>query len=271
MNELEDKFIPDPNTEYDYPKSTIATFNSETDVAQFLNRYNHDNKYYGLKLGMYIQINDGIYNEKWKIVGFDCEYNRDAIDGSTYDNGYGICLLADNDYGYGENKSKMPSVPYNTGSNKPYISSTIRTQTLPTIANNLKNVLGSHLIERNVLLGSKLVQDKGTTAYTWTKDYCTLMTIWQTFGSEEESAGKFGTYDNADYNKYDIGEANYKLPIFNYESKFFNDPGIWYRGTTIIKKYNSDEYAQHAINSNLDYYYELASYNNYTTPMIYIR
>ena len=199
MEEIEENIvIQNLNNTYDPEYTLIATFNSITDANQFCNTYNHNNMYNNLKLAQRIQINDGTYNLAWIIVGFDCERNQTAADGSTYDNGYGICLMPENNNGV---------FPYawneNINSPTPYIQSTMHTSTLPTIANNLKNVLGNHLINRNVLLGSGASpnQDVGTTSYTWTTAYCTLPSIGQL-------GGDFGIYNTF----YDDGEANYRLP-----------------------------------------------------------
>ena len=54
--------------------------------------------------------------------------------------------------------------------------------------------------------------------YIWTTAYCTLMSVGQITG----------TFAN-NRNKYDDGEANYKLPLFNYETWNF-DAWAWLRG-----------------------------------------
>ena len=191
--------LPNVNDIYD-PNTIIATINSITDANQFCNTYNHNNGYNGLKLGQIIRINDGSYNNDWYIAGFDCEYNHTASDGTIKDNGYGICLIP---------TSELISSKWCQDNTEPvsYIESIVHVSTLPTIANSLKNVLGDHLVNRNVLLGSKVSTEKkiGTISYTWTTAYCTLMSVGQITGT-------FASYNN----KYDDGEANYKLPLFNY-------------------------------------------------------
>ena len=177
---------------YDYTDSTIYTINSVSDTNNFCSTYNHDNRYNGLKLGQCIQINDGVYNQLWRIVGFDCEYNSTASDGTVKDNGYGIVLIP---------KLNLGEYPWHTSSGAiPYISSTMHTSTLPTVTNNLKNVLGDHLINRNVLLCNQ----RGS-AYQWTTSFADLISVGQV-------TGIFGVH----YTIYDDGEANYKLPLFNY-------------------------------------------------------
>ena len=186
------------NYNYDSSNTLITTFNSVSDVNTFCNTYNHSNNYNGLKLGQRIQINDGTYNKAWYIAGFDCEYNNVASDCTIKNNGYGICLIP---------TTSLMSAQWNTSSDISggYISSTMHTSTLPTIANNLKNVLGDHLINRNVLLSSS-VNTRGATAHAWTTSYCTLISRTQLEGF----------YRVISEQKYDIGEAWYQIPLFKF-------------------------------------------------------
>ena len=100
----------------------------------------------------------------------------------------------------------------------------MHTTTLPAVANNLKNVLGDHLINRNVLLGNSINTTKDTFSYIWTTSYCTLMSGCQL-------TGKIGEY----WNSYDDGEANYKLPLFDYTTFRITTSTYWIRG----RYYNS--------------------------------
>ena len=189
-------------------------------MDNFCNTYNHTNGYNGLKLGQRIKINDGTYNEDWYIAGFDMEHNRYASDNTLYNNGYGICLIPKSNLT--EDKWYNSAV---SGIAVPYIRSIIHTSTLPTIANNLKNVLGSHLINRNVLLSSGLdssVESKEygncVNSYTWTTSYCTLMSLQQVsgFGMYTYNTSASGSH-MINYDKYGIGEANYMLPLFSFD------------------------------------------------------
>ena len=176
------------------------------------------------------------------------EYNRRAADETIYNNGYGICLIP---------KTSLGNVTWNDNYDTPeaYNNSTMNKTTLPTVANNLKKILGSHLIQRNVLLSNS--RDSGNRTgyannYTWTTAYCTLMSMGQVTGTFASNR-----------NKYDDGEANYKLSLFNYESWSFNTwawlRGIYSRFSAYILKSSGDS----------DFY-------NYNTsgglrPLIYIR
>ena len=181
-----------------FVQSPIYTISSISDADNFCNMYNHDNNYGSLQLGQTITINDGTYNKDWYVAGFDCEYNHKAADGTTKNSGYGICLIP--------TKNLTDSVWHSVNS-VAYMNSTIHTLCNGTIANNLKKVLGDHLVNRNVLLGSS-ANTSQTTGYTWTKSYVTLMSQYQLMGGS--------LLDDENENIYDRGEANYKLPLFKY-------------------------------------------------------
>ena len=74
-------------------------------------------------------------------------------------------------------------------------------------------------MNRNVLL-SNSVSGHNSSAYTWTTADATLMSIGQITGT-------FGSHNT----KYDDGEANYKLPLFNYE-EFKTSSSFWSRGVS---------------------------------------
>ena len=193
-----------PNTRY--KSQNLGTLSSVEDVDNFLYRCNHDTGYYGATIGSYVTIIDGIYNKTWIIAGFDMEHNRTASDGTVYDNGYGICLIPKNSLGIYD---------WGNDTTKGYNGSTMHTSTLPAVANNLKKVLGDHLVLRNVLLSDSRGDDWHMNGYTWTTAYCTLMSVGQITG----------TFAN-NRNKYDDGEANYKLPLFNYETWSFDEQAM---------------------------------------------
>lgn len=224
-------------SEYDKNHSIVAIITSTSQADTFCNTYNHANGYNGLKLGQRIYIGDGTYNQLWYIAGFDCEYNTVAADGTIKSNGYGICLIPEiyvTEANWSNGSYVISSFMPNVSSfpRTSYKQSTIHTSTLPTVANNLRNVLGNHLINRKVLLGSRVnltytpttTSINGTNAYTWTTAYCTLLSpkqITGTYFSRKYTNGSDGSYSYTppEYssNKYDDGEANYKLPLFNYE------------------------------------------------------
>lgn len=235
-----------PNTRY--KSQNLGTWSSTADVDNFLYSCCHDTGYYGATIGSYVTINDGTYNKEWIIAGFDMEHNHQASDGNTKDNGYGICLIP--------KKSLGNYVWDNNNTSKGYKGSTINTSTLPTVANNLKKVLGSHLIERNVLLSSARDSSHYASAYTWTTAYCTLMSMGQVTGT-------FASH----HNKYDDGEANYKLPLFNYETWSF-DVNAWLRG--LCGGYGGNGSVYGLTTSGGSYCYN-CHYGYGLRPLIYIR
>ena len=184
-----------PNKRYE--RKYLGTWSSVSQVDTFLSTYTHENNYEGLSLGNYVTIR----GNDWAIAGFDMECNQMAADGTIYDNGYGICLIPKT---YIEDADDQWSGSYyNTYGG--YISSGPHTTTLPSIDVKLINALGDHIINRNVLLSSS-TDGTYSNAYTWDMAYSTLMSIGQITGT-------FASNNN----KYDDGEANYKLPLFNNE------------------------------------------------------
>ena len=191
----------DPNTRYE--SKNLGVWSSTSDVDEFMSKYNYASNYKNgdtlLSLGNYVTIQDGTYNTQWVIAGFDMEHNQTAADGTTYDNGYGICMIP---------KTQVTTGKWNTSrtTSGGYKSSYIHNTTLPTVVTKLKTVLGTHVVNRNVLLSST-ISGGSSTAYTWTTADATLMSVGQ-------MKGTFASHRN----KYDDGEANYKLPLFNYEN-----------------------------------------------------
>ena len=189
------------------------------------------------------------------IAGFDCEKNHKASDGNIKDNGYGICLIP---------KKSLGNCMWDTDDNsnfvnKGYYDSTINQNILPIVANNLKNILSNHLIERNVLLSNSRDSSYHADNYIWTTAYCTLMSAGQITGTFASNA-----------NKYDDGEANYKLPLFNYETWNF-DTQAWLRGIYGLDTSSDNHYnCTYGIVSGRIFYMDwFIDYG--IRPLIYIR
>lgn len=267
---------------YDSSHTIVATLNSTIDTDNFCNAYNHANSYNGLKLGQIINIKYNGYSSQFIIAGFDMESNRYASDGTLYDNGYGICLIP-----YYSLDGGTVWHTYNNAT--PYINSSMHTSTLQTMASKLQSVLGSHLVNRNVLLGSSIdrsFENNSTTGcctngYRWTTAYCTLLSLYQYtgFGMSRSNNGVRGDYE-IKYDLYGTGEANYMLPLFSFDYFLYGDwsffalRNIMYHG--LLQSYKVftgspiDEYS----NSTYDIGYVDLNYSNpnyYTCPLIYIR
>lgn len=215
---------PPNNRTYD-PDTNLGTWTSISAVDSFLSNFNHANGYknnnVSLTVGNKITIQDGTYNTTWVIAGFDLEHKQLAADGTVYDNGYGIALIPD------ELISDSAKAQYNSDGNFTggYIHSSIHTSSIPAMVNKFTNVLGNHIVTRNVLLSSSNTgtnSSSGTTttryssSYTWTTSKATLMSAGQLTGT-------FGSHNN----KYDDGEATYKLPLFDH-----TDISYGYNGST---------------------------------------
>ena len=240
----------DPNTRYE--SKDLGTWSSVSDVDAFMNLYNYRNFYEGISLGNYVTIQDGTYNVQWEIAGFDMEYNQTAADETVYDNGYGICMIP---------KDYVTTEKWNTsaGVEGGYKSSYMHNTVLPTIVTNLKTVLGTHVVNRNVLLSSSVDTSSSigySNAYTWTTSDATLMSVGQLTGTFA-----------SDRNKYDDGEANYKLPLFNYED-YYTGYYYWVRNiaatssnTTVYMIYDGADVT--AINASTT--------TRYVRPLIYLR
>lgn len=199
-----------PNTRYEV--KNLGTWTYYDDVDKFLKKCCHETGYYGASIGSTITIKDGTYNKTWVIVGFDCEHNKTASDGSTYDNGYGIFMIpTESLFKYDNGGMSFSSGYMNTGVHKK-----INTELSSFASDN--SVLRDHLIKRRMLLSNAsssywtndtVVESRG---YEWTTDYGALMSAGQITGTFESNK-----------NKYDDGEANYKLPYFNFNTWQFGN------------------------------------------------
>lgn len=239
--------VDDPN-DRNYTSTNLGTWSSASDVDTFFSRFNRSTAYKDgntkLRVGNYVTIRDGTYNSVWEIAGFDMENNQDAADGTVYDNGYGICMIP---------QTQLTTGQWNTSNTTAggYKSSYMHTTVLPGIVTKLKTILGSHMVNRNVLLSSS-ISGNNANAYTWTTAYATLMSIGQMNGTFA-----------ANNTKYDDGEANYKLPIFN-SKDFKTGSAFWSRGVD----YSNYAWYVYSDGSLLNYY----TSNSYgVRPLIYLR
>lgn len=206
--------VDDPN-DRNYTATNLGTWTSVSQVNTFLNRFNRASAYKDgntkLRVGNYVTIQDGTYNQIWEIAGFDLENQQVAADGTVYDNGYGIALIP---------RTQLMTATWNNSNTVAgaYKASTMHTNHLPTVVSNLKKVLGSHIVTRNVLLSNSVDGSYHSNSYVWTTAEATLMSIGQ-------MTGTFGSNQN----QYDDGEAYYKLPIFN-SKEYKTGSDFWSRG-----------------------------------------
>lgn len=211
-----------PNTRYKV--KNLGTWSSIKDVDNFLSKCNHNTGYYGASIGSTITIKDGTYNKTWVIVGFDMEHNKIASDRIPYDNGYGIFMIPTESLFKYENGGMSLSSGYmNTGVHKK-----INTELSSFVSDN--SILKDHLIKRRMLLSNSANVGSNTTGYEWTTGYGALMSVGQITGT-------FGVNNT----KYDDGEANYKLPYFNFTTWQFGDYSLLrgLRGTSYSNAHSS--------------------------------
>lgn len=214
----------DPPNNRTYDQNTnLGTWTSFSSADSFLNNFNHFNGYkngnISLAIGNKINIQNGTYNATWVIARFDLGHKQVAADGSVYDNGYGIALIP-----Y-ELIKDIAQAQYHSGSDLTggYLHSSIHTIAIPAMVNKIANILGNHIVERNVLLSSSNTgtssdswgpSNRISNSYTWTTAKATLMSVGQLTGT-------FGSNRNS----YDDGEATYKLPLFDHASMSYGYNG----------------------------------------------
>ena len=144
-----------------------------------------------------------------------------------------------------------------------YVSTGVHKDLNSTTAEILmkKSILNNHLIKRHVLLSNKTEYVNGkctNTGYAWTNAYCTLMSAGQVTGTFSSNA-----------NKYDDGEANYKLPLFNYETWSF-DAWAWLRGLYGVSGVGNN-FSVYGLTTSGDSYYHYCGVSHGLRPLIYIR
>lgn len=201
------RVLDDPNKRYE--SKDLGTWGNSQAADTFLSTYTHENNYEGLSLGNYFTIQDGTYNAQWEIAGFDMEHNQMAADGTVYDNGYGICIIP---------KTYLTNMSFGDKFYDGYYGTYLHTKAMPNIVTKLRGRLGNHVVNRNVLLSS---DNAGYPDYT--RDY-----IWTTTDAALMSVGQHTGVFASHRNKYNDGEANYKMPLFGYES-IASDHDCWTR------------------------------------------
>lgn len=263
-NNIPSKEIDMINMEYDSNEPTIATFNSLSDVDNFCNTYNHNNNYNGLKLGQKIKIG----SKTWEIAGFDCEANNIASDGTQYSNGYGIMLSCVSSYS-GIYTSNL-SIPV------PYTISALHTNggTLEAIVKDLTPIIGDHIVTRNILASNSIDTNTGySNGYVWTTAKATVPTIAQITGDY------IFRVDGTDfpYIKYDIGEGNYKLPLYKFKLYMgYSTGNSWTRSlkyeSGVQKVLVANSLGPYGSGGSYSLSFDLAnSTYHYIHPLIYIR
>lgn len=186
---------------------TITSSNRDEWIAKHINSNGTFNDIY---VGDVVTIQDGTYNAKWVVAGFDTELNKGNAALTTHH----ISLIP---------QTYLFTAPMNDTNTTAgaYAVSKMHTTTLVTVANNLKNALGSHLLERRVLLSKSMntsIASGAGAGYTgasngwaWFSAFCTLLTEVQVYGSRVFSSSFF-----------DIGEGCSQLPLFKFVNHVYH-------------------------------------------------
>ena len=193
----------------------ITSSNRDEWIAKHINS---DGTFNDIYVGDIVTIQDGVYNAKWVVAGFDTEFNKGDIGLTTHH----ISLIP---------QTYLFTAPMNDTNTTVggYVGSKMHTDTLVTVANNLKNALGSHLLERRVLLSDSMSTSIPSNAgagftgasdqWVWTSVYCTLLTEVQVYGSTVFSSSC-----------HDIGEGCSQLPLFKFVNHVYFGPySFWLR------------------------------------------
>ena len=202
-----------------------------------------------LYLGDWFVILDGTHNVAWMIAGFDCGINS----GDTPFTAHSLALIPrEAGFLYG---TPMNSTNTTAGG---YAGSEMHALLNGTVASNLRNGTGDHLLKRRVLLTNSVNTSAvapGCTEWTgcanscvWYDSYVTLMTEVQVYGSTVWCGG------------FDTGEGYEKLPVFNFISPVEYSRGdFWLRGVASSERF-----------AGVDAYGD-AGYNRAGSPLLFVR
>jgi len=181
-----------------------GTFTTLAQVEEFLTSHQiSTGRPTDIQIGDYFTL--GSY--KVYIAGIDTEYNKGSIEVTTHH----ITCIAN----FGN--SKMNSTNTTSGG---YGGATVMQSFLDGKATELRNICGSHLLNRKVFLSNGFNNGQ-TSGCTWYNKYLTLMSETQVYGSPQWAT-----------NGFDTGDGYEKLPIFNELTplQIFGRAYIWLRG-----------------------------------------
>lgn len=187
-----------------YRGKNLGTISS-ANIASFLEEHEvSSGKFTDLYIGDQITIQDGTYNAVWLIAGFDTEYNK----GDTAFTTHHITLIPKTPL----YNAAMNSTDTTTGG---YKGSAMHTSEMPSLNTKLQNALGSHLLTHRVIVSNAVNTEaasggmstwKGAASgWEWLDVKAVLPSEAQIYGGKVWGSSGF-----------DTGEANQKLPIFNF-------------------------------------------------------
>lgn len=182
-----------------------------------------------LYLGDWFVILDGTYNVAWMIAGFNYGINS----GDTEFTANSLSLIPrEAGFLYG---TPMNSTNTTAGA---YAGSEMHALLNGTVASNLRNGFGDHLLKRRVMLTNSVNTSAVAPGHTewsgcansweWHDVYVTLMTEVQVYGSTVWCGG------------FDTGEGCEKLPVFNFISPVeYSRGNFWLRGVASSTRFAS--------------------------------
>lgn len=162
----------------------------------------------------------------------------------------------------------------------PYTISALHTNggKLEAIVKDLTPIMEDHIVTRNVLLSNSIDTTTGySNGYIWTTAKATIPTVAQITGDYIFRI-KETSFIDFPYIKYDIGEGNYKLPLYKF--RFYTDrstgSGYWTRSLKYESGGQKVLVAKHLTPyGSSEGSYSFAFYISNTTrevrPLIYIR
>lgn len=205
-----------------YRGKNLGTINSVSELDTFLSDHNiSSGTFTDLYLGDYFTLNDGTYNAEWMIAGFNTHINKGNANMINSNRNHlaiipRTVLFAD----------KMNSSSTTEGG---YKSSYMHTTVMSTVTANMNNILGSHMLTRDIMITNAINTNatcNGYSAWTgassgweWASTKCELMSEVEVYGS---------TILSSSFN--DTCEACMKLPVFNFINHIqFGRSGFWFR------------------------------------------
>lgn len=196
---------------------------------------------------MYIADTFTMNGHTYHIAGFNTEWGTEK----NTELGNHICLITDN---FGD--SRMNSSDTTQGG---FAGSNMFKKTLPKLVSQLKADWGDHLLEFNEFLSTGIDLNGAPNIGAWFKVQASLMNTTQVFGAPTQYS------NNANGEKYNIGNENSILPLFKLKPSDRNT-GYWWWLRDI---YNSQDFA--AVGYDGSAYWNYASYDGGVRAFFLVR
>ena len=195
---------------------------TSANVDAFIAAHIKNGRFYDIRLGDVVTIQDGTYNHKWIVAGFNTELGK--YTGSAYLSTPHISLVP--------YQGALLSAPMNSSNvtTNGFKGSAMYTSTLETVITKLTSALSTHLLTKGNLISNATasVASSGYAGWTgtssgweWVSKKASLLTEAQIYGAPVFSSSG-----------HDTGEGYEQLPIFRFMSyiQVFGNVGLWLRG-----------------------------------------